>query len=138
MLTIRVRRRTTACASVTLLAAAAACSSPNSVLADLTAAVAYGVVSTTNGGPVVNANVAASAYPLPCPAGATGLDGRTRTDSRGMYRLEITTPTAPTTMCISVTVTPPTGTAKTVYGQVQFKPRGSTPYDSVRVDVILP
>jgi hypothetical protein len=139
-LTFRIPRRPTVCAVVTLLAAASACSSPNSIPFALTVAVVYGVVSTTSGSPVANANVAASQYFPPCPADATGLgNATTRTDSKGAYRLEIRTPTAPRTMCIAVTVTPASGTAKTVTGaQAQFKPSGSTPYDSVRVDVILP
>ncbi len=36
--------------------------------------------------------------------------------SKGYYRLEITTPTAPATLCIAVTVTPGGGSPKTLAG----------------------
>jgi hypothetical protein len=122
-----------------LAALAWACSSPTRIDLGFSTAIVHGVVTTTTAVPVANADVTVSSYFTPCPSNATGVDATTRTNSGGIYRLTVATPTVPAVRCVAVTVTQSGGAQKTVTGaQVRFKQEGDTPYDSVRVDVILP
>jgi hypothetical protein len=125
---------------LTLLAGFSACASPLDSGTPFAKAVVRGTVSDAGGNPVVGATVGANNFLLPCPAGANALGSNdASTNSNGFYRIEITTLTAPQMECIAVTVTPVGGMAKSVSGaQVQFKPVGQLPYDSVTVDVVVP
>ncbi len=116
------------------------CNSHKSTDLSYTVAVVRGTVSTASGVPIANADVAAANYFLPCPTNATGFGNvTTRTDAAGAYRLEVTAPTAPAMQCVAVSVTAAGGAQKTIAGaQVQFKPTGDLPYDSVRVDLVFP
>lgn len=102
-------------------------------------AIVHGVVSTSAGAAVADANVSVSSYLAACPSNAMGVDATTKTNSDGSYWLTAATPTVPAVRCVAITVTQAGGGQKTVTGaQVRFKQEGDTPYDSVRVDVILP
>lgn len=126
--------------AILLLAICIGCHSTRSTDLSFTVAVIRGSVSSSAGTPLAGVDVTANSYFLPCSSSATPVanaTGRTATD--GSYRIEIVTPTAPTTQCVSVTATAAGGKQATVAGgQVLFKREGDIPYDSVQVDVVIP
>lgn len=137
---IAVRFGKTRYLTVALIVIASACQEPLGSGAPIAVAVVRGVVSDASGHPVASATVGANNFLNPCPADANAQGNQdARTDTNGAYRIEIPTLTSPGIECIAVTVTPVGGVAKTVAGaQVQFKPQGSLPYDSVTVNVTVP
>ena len=125
--------------AILVLAICIGCHSTGSTDLSFTVAVIRGSVSSGAGAPLANVDVTVNSYFLPCASGATPVanaTGRTATD--GSYRIEIVTPTAPTTQCVSVTATTGGKQATVAGGQVQFKREGDLPYDSVQVDVVIP
>jgi hypothetical protein len=125
--------------AILMLAISIGCHSTRSTDLSFTVAVIRGSVSSSAGFPLVGVDVTVNSYFLPCASGATPVanaTGRTTTD--GSYRVEIVTPTVPTTQCVSATATVGDRSATVAGGQVQFKREGDIPYDSVQVDVIIP
>lgn len=127
-------------ACLAIISSVIACRSANAPDLSYTRAVVYGTVLTPQGARASNVAVAVRGYLGACPALATGVGNAVaRTNSDGAYRAEISTPTAPATQCIAVTANPSGNNPATVAGAtVRFKPEGETPYDSARVDVVLP
>lgn len=127
-------------ACLAIISSVIACRSTNPPDLSYTRSVVYGTVLTPQGAPAPNVAVALRGYMGTCPALATGVGNTmTRTNSDGTYRAEVSTPTAPVTQCIAVTANPSGSNPATVAGAtVRFKPEGEMPYDSARVDVVLP
>ncbi len=125
----------------------AACQSSSEIReSPLIFGLVYGRVTNAAGAPVVNAEVHATAHfdTTDCRLGRNGVSGgaSVRTDANGFYRDDVTAPVAPTSLCVSVTVVPSQGAAKTIGGgdrsvRLEYQASGRA-LDSVNVDVRIP
>jgi hypothetical protein len=137
--------------SAIVLLALPACQSPRPMEGTasgqgLTSAVVYGRILSAAGTPVPGATVSANVHgqSANCRPGGPGLTGGfpVTSDSAGNYRQVVTAPVAPTELCVSVRVVPPTGSGLSTAGasgsRVRVLPDTSSVRDSVRVDVRVP
>jgi hypothetical protein len=127
-----------------------ACQSPGPIEGQtghgVTSAVVYGRVLSAAGAPVPGATVRANVHTdsTSCRPGGPGLTGGApaTSDTAGYYRQLVAAPVSPTELCVSVRVTPPTGSglspAGEAGGRVRMHPDTSAVRDSLRVDVRLP
>lgn len=112
----------------------------------VTTAIVYGRVLTAAGAPVAGATVRANVHgdSTNCRPGGAGLSGGgpATSDAAGNYRQVVAAPVVPTELCVSVRVTPPTGSNLNPGGdagkRVRMLPEGNSARDSLRVDIRLP
>ena len=116
-----------------------ACTDPTRVC-DLctTSALVYGIVATSASQPVGGVAMRAYVGADPCVVRAAREEvARAVTDGAGRYRMQLTSPLA-TPHCLQVESSVTGGETARTEASVRFKPSGSLPYDSIRVDVRVP
>jgi hypothetical protein len=102
-------------------------------------ALVYGDVTKIPGTAVGGTPVRAYVGAEPCAIRpATEEASRTTADGAGRFRMQLTSPyRAPRCVQVEVSATDG-GTGRTEVPTVRFRPTGSLPYDSVRVDIRVP
>lgn len=150
-LKVGAKRSILSLTSAIVLLVLPACQSPGPVEGTasgqgLTSAVVFGRILSAAGTPVVGATVSANVHgeAANCRPGGPGLTGGfpVTSDTAGNYRQVVTAPVAPTELCVSVRVVPPTGSglspAEASGSRVRMLPNASATRDSVRVDIRVP
>lgn len=130
-----------------MVGSTSACGSSTTPRSDLgfSVAIIYGTVTTQAGAVVPGATIRGQVWPpSSCGSGIRTGGGQpdiVQTDDAGHYRQKLSA-TDVRQYCVTVNVQPPAGLAvdsATVSGtEVDFKDSRDVPYDSARVDVVLP
>lgn len=145
-LTRVIRAGSTCVLTVTIVASALDCAGSPTRSSDLgvSLAIVYGTVTGQGGDPVAGATIRGIVFHQPCASGAVSGGGQpdiVETDSAGRYRQRLAAAVV-SQFCIVVSAKPPAGVgldSTSVSGTLlQFKESHDVPYDSARVDVVLP
>ena len=129
-----------------LVSALACGSGTTGVQPSVYTAFVYGTIKTSQGAPVVGARIQSEAFVPTCASGTrvgAGSPTIAVTDDAGHFRHRVISERPVATQCVLVSVTAPGSTTITASGvadPVTFKLQSdaSLPYDSARVDIVLP